>query len=169
MAYNIQPAAGRIDRELRGVVVDTNACATNIGCNVVDAMRDCLAKLLVNEIMHINIVRAVILVWTDRVLRLCVDRDYRLTVRLRDDYLNVDVLELAATVKIAAAFLGLVGSVLHQVKHFQDAALLDLMSHSAECRRQFLVALRYPQQWAHWIAHRRWFQYLAKVFQQRGV
>src|ERR1035438_4210923 len=96
-------------------MVDTDADATGIGRDVVDAIRDDFTKLLVNEVIHIDlvgtafrpIVTSAVLVAADWFLLLCVDRNHRLTNRLRGYYRGVDVLKLCVTVRIMAAFQGL--------------------------------------------------------------
>ena len=57
-AHQIQPEPDRIDRELRRVVVDTEAHAASVGRDGVNARRDNFTKLFINEVVHVDLIRA---------------------------------------------------------------------------------------------------------------
>src|SRR5476649_2316814 len=109
------PAANRIDRELRRVVVDAKTNPAGIGCHVIDAIGRHLAKGLVDEVMHVDrigtsrgaVIAAAILVLADQFLLFGVNRNDRLASRLNRRDLAVDVLELPVAVGVAAALFGL--------------------------------------------------------------
>src|SRR5208283_5536316 len=83
--------------------------------NVVDAVRNGLADLLVDEVVHIDvdrnavrlIIAAGVLVVADQFLLLGVDRNDRLAGGLMRFDLRVDVLELRVPIGMASAFLAL--------------------------------------------------------------
>ena len=179
-AHHMEPAADRIDRELRRVVVDADTHATGVGGDVVDAVRHHLAVFGIDEIMHTDqigialrpIVAANVLVWTDQLLLLGVDRDNRLTGRLVCQHGGVDVLELRIAIGVAAAFEGLavdLPTVAQQRQQLGNAALADPVSLGTQRVRQLRVALGHPQQRAHWIAHCRRFQQPPQIVEQRGI
>ena len=92
-AHDIQPASDRIDRELCRVVADAKSDASRIGGDAVNSIRADFPKLLINEIMHVDlvgtalpaIIAAAIFIGTDRFLLLGVNRNHRLTGRLGGD------------------------------------------------------------------------------------
>jgi hypothetical protein len=102
-----------------------------------------------------------------------------LTDRLCGDHRGVDVFELCIAVGITAAFQGLavhLSAVFQHAQQFWDAALLDLVPHLAQRRRQFRVTLRHPQKRTHRIpslacslADRRGLNQQAQVFQKSWV
>ena len=110
-----EPATDGVDREFGGVVIDADADATGVRADIVDAIGNGLAELLVNEVVHIDvdrdalrsIIAAGVLVFADQFLFLGVDRDHRLTGGLIRFDLRVDVLELRVAIGMASAFLAL--------------------------------------------------------------
>ena len=56
--HDHQPAPDRIDRELRCVVADADTHTTSVRGDVINAIRRDFSKLLVNEIMHVDLVGA---------------------------------------------------------------------------------------------------------------
>ena len=98
-----------------GVVIDADADTTGVRADVVDPIRNRLAQLLVDEVMHVDlvgtafatIVAARVLVRADAFLFLGVDRDHRLAGRLKGFDLRVDMLELGVPVDMMTAFQAL--------------------------------------------------------------
>ena len=82
----LRKSAPSVDREFGGVVIDADADTTSIRADVVDAIGNGLAEFLVDEVMHIDVERATllliiaagVLVFADLALFLGVDRDHRL-------------------------------------------------------------------------------------------
>src|SRR5450830_1434895 len=78
-----------------------------------------------------------------------INGDHRLIGRLEGYRLLVDMLELAVTVGMMAAFLGLavdLPTVFQLDQQLGDAAGADLVPHRAQSCRKLGVALRHPQQ-----------------------
>jgi hypothetical protein len=70
---------------LGGVVIDADADATDVGADVIDAVRDLFAEFFVDEVVHVDLVGTTfrtivatrVLVGADEFLFLGVDRDHR--------------------------------------------------------------------------------------------
>src|SRR6202051_175495 len=104
------PAANRIHRELRRVMVDAEAHPAGIGCHVIDAIWRHLAEVVVDEVMDVDrvgttrgaVIAAAVLVLADGLLLLGINRNDRLASRLKRRDLSVDVLELPVAIGMVA-------------------------------------------------------------------
>src|SRR3954447_9164246 len=179
-AHLPEPQPGGIDGERRGVVVDAEADIAFVGADVLDAIRHHLAKLLVLEVMRIDldrlafrsVVAAGVLEVTAQLFLLRIDGDHRLLDGLELPRLGVDVLELGIAIRMAAAVLGLavdVAAVAQRLQQLGKARGADLVIHRAQRRRQLVVALRDPPQRPHRIAPRRRLQQRLQVRKQRWI
>src|SRR5207237_8985516 len=109
------PEANRVDGKFGRVVMNADTHAAGIRGNVVDAIGNGFAEVLVDEVVHLDLVGAAlrsivtagILVGADQFLLLGIDRDYRLAGGLQGYDLLVDVFELCIAVGMMAAFLAL--------------------------------------------------------------
>ena len=130
--------------------------------------------------MHVDRVRAAlrpviaarVFVISDQLLLLSINGDHRLIGRLEGYRLLVDMLELAVTVGMMAAFLGLavdLPTVFQLDQQLGDAAGADLVPHRAQSCRKLGVALRHPQQRPRRITHRCRLDQPAQILQQRRV
>src|SRR5262249_44983003 len=101
--------------ELWRIMIGPQAELAVVAGQVVDPIRDRLAKRLVGEVMDLDRLRLPlrlplrtdVLELADQLLLLGVDRYDRLTAVLVSDHLPVDVLELSIAVRMRRAFLGL--------------------------------------------------------------
>ena len=155
--HRLVPAADGVDRELGGIVIDADTDAARIRRDVVDTIGNGFAEFLVDEVMHIDLVRAAfrsvvaarVLVRADQFLLLGIDRDHRLTGGLQGNHLLIDMLELGVTVGMMAALLGLtidLATIREAFEQRRDAARRNLMPHAAQRRREFRMALGDPHQ-----------------------
>src|ERR1700761_2156152 len=111
-SHRVTPATNGVDGELGGVVIDADADATDVGADVIDAVRDRFAEFFVDEVVHVDLVGTTfwtivatrVLVGADEFLFLVVDRDHRVASGLKGFDLSVDVLELSVPVDMMAAF-----------------------------------------------------------------
>ena len=53
-AHQVQPAADRVDRELRRIVVDAHAYAAGIGRDIIHTVRHDLTEFGVDEVMYLT-------------------------------------------------------------------------------------------------------------------
>jgi hypothetical protein len=140
---------------LSGVVADPDTYAAGVRGDIVNPVRDRLSKVLVDEVMHVDlvgtafrtIVAASVLEAANQFLLLGVDRNHWLTRGLGADHRGVDVLELRVPVRVMAAFQCLavhLAAVFQQTQQFRNAAVSDLVTHTAQGRGQLRMALRDP-------------------------
>ena len=107
------PAADRLGREPRRVVVNAHADPALVASYFVDAVGDRLAQLLVHEVVDADLfglaagalLPSAVLEISDQLLLLGVNRDHRLAAPLERLDRGVDVLELGIPVWVAAASL----------------------------------------------------------------
>jgi hypothetical protein len=52
------PTANGVDGEFRSVMIDANADAADIRANVIDAVGNGFAQFFVDEVMHVDLIRA---------------------------------------------------------------------------------------------------------------
>ena len=161
-------------------MINADADTTGVRADIVDAIGNGLAEFLVDEVMHIDVERATllliiaasVLVFADQFLLLGVDRDHRLAGGLMRFDLRVDVLELRVAIGMASAFLALAIDLTPIAEAFEqlgNPARGNAMSHVAQRRGEFGVAFRHPQQRSHRIAERRRLEQPPQVFQQRRI
>ena len=109
------PAADTFDGELRRVACHAEIDPAGIGGNVIHAIGRHLAKSWNSEIMHPNglgmsqgaQLTPIVLEVSDKFLLFRVDRDGRLSRRLKSVDEHIDVLELRIAVRVARALTGL--------------------------------------------------------------
>jgi hypothetical protein len=179
-SHRLAPAANGVDGEFRGVVIDADADATGVRADVVDSVGNGFAELLVDEVVHVDlvwtalrtIVAAAVLVGADQFLLLRVDRDHRLTGGLKGFDLCVDMFELSVPVDMMAALQALavdLAAVAETFEQLRNPARRNAMPYIAQRQREFGVALGHPHERSHRIAQRRRFEQTLEVFQQRRV
>ena len=114
-AHALQPFADRLHSELRRVARNSDADPTFVGGHIVHAVGCDLAEVLVLEVVHFHafritfgvIIGATVLVVADDLFLLGIDRDDRLTFRLRRNDFCVDVSELRVAIGVFGALVGL--------------------------------------------------------------
>src|SRR5207344_717098 len=111
----VEPTTDGGDRKLGRIGVDADTDEAAIGRHVVNPVGHDLAKLLVLKIVDLyslritlgTIIRAAVLVVSDQLFLLRVDRNDGLSGRLALDHMSVDVLELSITIRMFRTFVGL--------------------------------------------------------------
>ena len=139
------PAPQRFHREFRGVVVHPDADPPDVRRHVVDPVRDCLAQLLVGEIMHLHLLRLPLRpplpppvpVRPHQLLLLRVDRHNRLAPALELLHPPVDVQELRVPVRMLPPFQRLAIRLQAVTQHVQQAIDRSL-AHGVPFRPQLL-------------------------------
>jgi hypothetical protein len=159
---------------------DAEADPARICSNVVHAVGRDLAEFLVGEVVHVHAsgiafrppVAAGVAVVADQLLFLGIHRDHRLAGGLGCNHFGIDILELGVAVGVVRALVGLPvdlpreANLGEQLAHTVGA---DRVAHGDKRRRQFVEALRHPQQWTHRIAQSRRFDEPPEIIKQRRV
>src|SRR5271166_2279004 len=109
------PAADRLNRERRCVMIHADADPTGVVGQIVDAIGDRPAQFLDQEVVHPNVLRLTcgtpfptgVLEVSDEFLLLRIDRDHRFARGQRRSHGVVDVNELRIAIGMAVAFPGL--------------------------------------------------------------
>src|SRR5215472_487619 len=109
------PTVNRLRSEPGGVVVNPDTHPALVRREVIDAVGDSLAQLLVHEVVDKNLDRLPLALpfapsvpeFPDEFLLLCVDRDHGLTACLEVHDRYIDVLELGIPVRVIGSFFGL--------------------------------------------------------------
>jgi hypothetical protein len=100
-------------------MVHADADPTEVGADVVDAIGDGLAQLLIDEVIHANLRRMPrgmplttgMLAVSEEFLLLGIDRDDRLAPALKILYPGVEMLEWRVAIRVMAALAGLACSL----------------------------------------------------------
>ena len=153
----LPPAADRVDRELGGVVIDPDVDVPLIELEVIHAVGDCLAELLVLEVMDADPLRlpfeAPFAPWVleiaDQLLLLGIHADHRPPRRDRRRGGLIDVRKLRVTIGMRSPFLGLhVGlqRVAQQPHERRDGSEVHVVTHLTQRAGDLPHALRRPAQ-----------------------
>src|SRR5581483_7312372 len=165
-SHAFEPAADRLHGELGGVAGDPDTDETGVGGHIVHPIGHHLAELLVLEVMDVHppwiafraIVASAILEVADQFPLLGVDRDDRLSLRLRGNDFRVDVVELGVSVGMFRAFIRLAVGLAREPQFHQLRAHrvgTDRMPHLRQGCGKLLYAFRHPEQRPHGIPQRR--------------
>ena len=180
LADGFPPAAQCRDGERGGVVVDTDRDPAGVGRDVVDAIGDGLAQVLVGEVVDVDafglthglVLASAVLELPDQFLLLGVDRDHRLpgTDVLCDR--GVEVTELGVAVLVLAA-LGDFGVALQAEAHFAQhpchRPVRDPVPHRGQRAGQLPGRLGRPHQQRHRITAGGRIDQRPQVGDQLGV
>ena len=162
-AHLLPPAMNGRDREPRGVVIDPHADPAFVLGDVVNAVRNRLAQLFVDEVIDQNFFRLAlrepfpssVAVIPDQFLLFSVNRDHRLQAFLERHHAGVDVLELGIAVRVLAPFFGFAIALQTIPLGSQQSAhgtRADRMPLASQFRRQLRGAFASPAQRRHRIA-----------------
>ncbi len=159
----VPPAAQCRDGERRGVVVGADGDPAGVGRDVVDAVRDRLAQLLVGEVAHVDllglpgrlVLPTAVLELPDQLLLLGIDRDHGLTGPGVLGDLGCQIAELRVPVGMLVAFgdlaVGLQPKALG-AQHPGHRAIRGRMAQLSQRTGQVLGRLGRPDQQRHWVA-----------------
>ena len=169
------PSANRLSRETRCVVVDSDAHPPLILGDVIHAVGNGFAQLLVHEVMDEHLFRLslrspfspAVLEFPEDFLLLGIDRDDRLSTILEGHDASVDVLKLGVAVGVVLAFLRFpiaLQAVASRSQQAPHGAWADRMSLMGQFVSQLRCALTCPTQRRHRIPSRR---RIDQAFQRR--
>jgi len=161
------PGPDTIGSKLRGVVVDSHADPTTVVRQIVDPIRNGLAQLLVQKIVHPSLLRfplrlpfpSGIFKVAHQFLFLGVHRYDRLTPAMKPLGQRVDVFKLGISVRMLRPLKGFgigLKAVVELVQQVGHLAVSDTVALSLKLLRQATRAFAGPAQQRFWIPPRRW-------------
>jgi len=162
-AHLVPPPPDSLNRELRGVVIDTHADPAFVATHVEHAVRDDFAQLGVREVMDVDSFRfalalplsPVVLVRAYEFLLLRVHRDHRLRAPLHALDLRVDELKLRIAVRVRRSLQGLavtLQAVASKVQKMRHRPCADRVTLQRQLFSEIARALASPTQRGLWIA-----------------
>ena len=174
------PAADRLNRECRCVMIHADTDPTGVVGQIVDAIGDRPAQFLDQEVVHPNVLRLTcgtpfptgVLEVSDEFLLLRIDRDHRFARGQRRGHGVVDVNELRIAVGMAVAFPSLAIGLQAELLLMQQLAnhrAADPVAFRRQSRRQLRQAFAGPAQRGHRIAARTRIDQRQQVGQESRV
>ena len=176
----LPPRADRVDRKRAGVVGDTDRHHPLIRLNVIDAIRDRVAQVLVLEVVGADLDRTALrlvltpdrLVIADQLSLFAVDRDRRLPRLERRGDRRVDMPKLSVAIRMIGPFPRLAVRVQPKpktAKQLPDRPIGHLMAHGDQRARDVPQTLRGPPQRRARIPTRRGIHQSLQVPQQARI
>jgi hypothetical protein len=174
------PPADTCNRELRGVVIDTDADPTLIADQIVDSIRNRFAEFLVRKIVDIDFCRSSLwlplgadrLEFPNTFLLFRVDGDHRLPLTLEFSNPSIDVAKLGVSIRMRCSLIRFaigpqtIAGGFQQRRH---GTIADVVTLLRRFLRQRLWALARPPQWRFWIATSQRVDHFLQRRPQSGI